>query len=357
MTTVPEVGRSRPARQCISVDLPDPDGPMIAVSAPAGKLDGDAVERGHRGLALAEHAAKVGGADDRLLAVCGGLVQHELLSGAGRRQCLPSRRSGSIGDLPDGDPRASLRVQFAGVRAPTGGRRRSRLHGRGSSWAWPRVPAAADAGEVDDVVLDRGLVAVGEPGDHGGDDLRLRARDAESTPGPGRPRRPPRPAARAGRGSRSRRRSRRRRSPRLAAARARSATRARAASRAARRRVRRAPRCSAARCAPAARSGAVDPRIGGAVSAGPGGSAAGGGSPRPRRGVGRSPVVVVRRGSAGPRSSAPRSALRSDPQPANRRPRAPATATACLPLIGVAAFSRRSERPIASAAFHTLDSR
>ena len=36
MTTVPEVGRSRPARQCIRVDLPEPDGPMIAVSPPAG---------------------------------------------------------------------------------------------------------------------------------------------------------------------------------------------------------------------------------------------------------------------------------------------------------------------------------
>ena len=37
ITTLPEVGRSSPARQCISVDLPEPDGPMIAVSRPAGK--------------------------------------------------------------------------------------------------------------------------------------------------------------------------------------------------------------------------------------------------------------------------------------------------------------------------------
>ena len=32
--TLPAVGRSRPARMCMSVLLPDPDGPMIAVYAP-----------------------------------------------------------------------------------------------------------------------------------------------------------------------------------------------------------------------------------------------------------------------------------------------------------------------------------
>ena len=35
--TVPEVGLSRPARMCIRVDLPDPDGPMIAVKCPRSK--------------------------------------------------------------------------------------------------------------------------------------------------------------------------------------------------------------------------------------------------------------------------------------------------------------------------------
>jgi hypothetical protein len=34
MYTRPEVGLSNPARQCIRVDLPDPEGPMIAVSRP-----------------------------------------------------------------------------------------------------------------------------------------------------------------------------------------------------------------------------------------------------------------------------------------------------------------------------------
>ena len=34
--TEPEVGRSSPARMCISVDLPEPDGPMMAVNRPLG---------------------------------------------------------------------------------------------------------------------------------------------------------------------------------------------------------------------------------------------------------------------------------------------------------------------------------
>ncbi len=34
--TVPDVGRSSPARMCMSVDLPDPDGPMTAANWPAG---------------------------------------------------------------------------------------------------------------------------------------------------------------------------------------------------------------------------------------------------------------------------------------------------------------------------------
>jgi hypothetical protein len=34
MNTLPAVSRSRPAWQCIRVDLPEPDGPMMAVNAP-----------------------------------------------------------------------------------------------------------------------------------------------------------------------------------------------------------------------------------------------------------------------------------------------------------------------------------
>ena len=37
MRAEPEVSVSSPAAQCISVDLPEPEGPMIAVKRPAGK--------------------------------------------------------------------------------------------------------------------------------------------------------------------------------------------------------------------------------------------------------------------------------------------------------------------------------
>ena len=37
--------------QCISVDLPEPDGPMIGGELAALELDRDAVERAHLGLA------------------------------------------------------------------------------------------------------------------------------------------------------------------------------------------------------------------------------------------------------------------------------------------------------------------
>ena len=36
MNTLPSVSESSPATQCMSVDFPDPDGPMIAVYRPVG---------------------------------------------------------------------------------------------------------------------------------------------------------------------------------------------------------------------------------------------------------------------------------------------------------------------------------
>ena len=44
MYTAPDVSESSPARQCISVLLPEPDGPMIAVYLLGLEGDGDAVE-------------------------------------------------------------------------------------------------------------------------------------------------------------------------------------------------------------------------------------------------------------------------------------------------------------------------
>ena len=37
MKTLPDVRLSRPAMQCMRVDLPEPDGPMMAVKRAAGK--------------------------------------------------------------------------------------------------------------------------------------------------------------------------------------------------------------------------------------------------------------------------------------------------------------------------------
>ena len=45
--------------QCMSVDLPEPDGPMIAVNRPRGEVDAHAVERAHLGLALAVDLGQV----------------------------------------------------------------------------------------------------------------------------------------------------------------------------------------------------------------------------------------------------------------------------------------------------------
>ena len=64
IVTCPRSGWSRPARMCISVDLPEPDGPMTAVSWPRGDVDGDAAQRVDGGVALAVAADEAGGLDD-----------------------------------------------------------------------------------------------------------------------------------------------------------------------------------------------------------------------------------------------------------------------------------------------------
>ena len=42
IVTLPSVGRSRPARMCISVDLPEADGPITPVSSPLRDPEVDA---------------------------------------------------------------------------------------------------------------------------------------------------------------------------------------------------------------------------------------------------------------------------------------------------------------------------
>ena len=38
MNAWPDVGRSRPAMQCMSVDFPEPEGPIRAVNRPRSKV-------------------------------------------------------------------------------------------------------------------------------------------------------------------------------------------------------------------------------------------------------------------------------------------------------------------------------
>ena len=50
--TSPDVGRSRPPIRLSSVDLPEPDGPMMETISPRGIDEAHVVERGHLALAV-----------------------------------------------------------------------------------------------------------------------------------------------------------------------------------------------------------------------------------------------------------------------------------------------------------------
>ena len=124
MYTAPEVRVSRPASACISVDLPEPDGPMIAVKRPRGEVDADSVEGTDLGLTLAvdlvastaRAATRRGAVSGRGMGRCGGV--REALS------CLSTMRS-----IRRRGSSAGRRFR----RAPPGGtfahgRRRGRVH-------------------------------------------------------------------------------------------------------------------------------------------------------------------------------------------------------------------------------------
>ena len=53
MNTCPVVGVSSPARQCISVDFPDPDGPHDGDELAGGERDVDVVKGHHPGITRA----------------------------------------------------------------------------------------------------------------------------------------------------------------------------------------------------------------------------------------------------------------------------------------------------------------
>ena len=64
--TEPEVGLSRPARMCISVDLPEPGRPHHGRQAAAGDVDGHVAQGMDGGVAVAVAADQVAGRDDGL---------------------------------------------------------------------------------------------------------------------------------------------------------------------------------------------------------------------------------------------------------------------------------------------------
>ncbi len=64
IVTVPLVGLSSPARMCMSVDLPEPDGPMTATRWPCAHLERNAAQRVDGRVALAVLALQIAGAYD-----------------------------------------------------------------------------------------------------------------------------------------------------------------------------------------------------------------------------------------------------------------------------------------------------
>ncbi len=111
--TEPEVGRSRPARMCMSVDLPEPDGPMTAVSLRGRDVERDAAQRVDRGVSAAVAAGDVVRGDD---GVCG------RLSALAMRECLLpcGTTSRGAGGLPQGC-RSRSRATRRGARVFTYG--------------------------------------------------------------------------------------------------------------------------------------------------------------------------------------------------------------------------------------------
>ena len=115
--TSPAVGWSRPARMCMSVDLPEPDGPMTAVRRPRGDVDRDAAQRVDGGVALAVAADDVAGGDDGARA----------RAGPGARDCM---RTDCMADPFMG--RAVTAPSLAGPQACRGAARAARVLGGGS---------------------------------------------------------------------------------------------------------------------------------------------------------------------------------------------------------------------------------
>ena len=137
-STCPQVSVSRPARQCIRVDLPEPDGPMIAVNCAGGQVERHVVEGDDRRVAGAVDLGRVPGGRGVLDGLFGGRprVVHEARGRAvveGHASTVrrvprpPQGRTAPTGGtkvrgtvVPQVAPASSLARQAEAVAAPAG---------------------------------------------------------------------------------------------------------------------------------------------------------------------------------------------------------------------------------------------
>ena len=125
ISTQPAVGRSSPARMCSSVDLPEPEGPMIAVKLPGCERDVDAAQGvdGRRALAVALDEAVA--ADDGGRRGCRWRARHRLGDEGTRAHTCTIPRARARGDR--GHPGLRCRANYG----------TSRVRGRAGA-RWPR---------------------------------------------------------------------------------------------------------------------------------------------------------------------------------------------------------------------------
>ena len=169
---------SSPARMCISVDLPEPDGPITAVSWPAAHVERDALERVDCGVARAVAArdARCRRRPAARLRSCPPSGLNNTGQRAEAEQAAEGREAGEDAerldhadggrglavDEADGDDREEEagrqgRAEAPRVTAEVEPRRRGRAaHGRGETRREPVERLGPERGEVGDDVVAAG---------------------------------------------------------------------------------------------------------------------------------------------------------------------------------------------------------
>ena len=117
MWTRARVGRSSPASRCISVDLPEPDGPMTAVNWPRG----DARARRRAGRRRRPRRRRSGGSGPGADGGAGGVERRQGEGGAVSSMVSGAPWSGFSRRRPRAPIRATARVEGAGGQQGVGG--------------------------------------------------------------------------------------------------------------------------------------------------------------------------------------------------------------------------------------------